>query len=178
MDADAITAAVGLVGALVGAAAGYLGAVRAAARANRPAWTSTAIDAARLLLASQDPASRAEGSRLLEAAAAAIGGAGDAPEQLRRATRGRHLAGALEHVRAVTATGAVPRIAHADPPRQAAVGGGAVGGGAVGGGAVGGTTIVVSAQDVEAAAAEVRAFRAAGLVPDPDVVAVAGVEAG
>lgn len=87
MAADVITALVGLVGALIGSAAGYLAAVRSAARSNRPAWTSAALDAARSLLASEDPAARAQGSRLLQAAAAAIGADPDAPEQIRRATR-------------------------------------------------------------------------------------------
>lgn len=77
----------GLVGALIGAAAGYLGAVRSAARSNRPAWTSAALDAARSLLASDDPAVRAQGSRLLQAAAAAIGADPDAPGQIREVTR-------------------------------------------------------------------------------------------
>ena len=159
MDAATVIAALaGLLGALVGAVAGYLGAVRAAARANRPAWTSTAIDAARLLLASHDPASRAEGARLLEAAARAIGSAVDAPDQLRRATRGAHLAEVLDRVRTDGATGAAPQPRQPDPSRRTAVGDP-------------GTSVTV--QDVDAAAAEVRAFRAAGLVPDPAVVAVA-----
>ena len=159
MDAATLIAALaGLVGALVGAAAGYLGAVRAAARANRPAWTSTAIDAARLLLASNDPASRAEGARLLEAAARAIGGAVDAPDQLRRATRGRHLVEALDRVRTDGAAGPASRPGRPDTSRRTALGG---------------PGAAVTAQDLDAAAAEVRAFRAAGLVPDPAVSALA-----
>lgn len=169
MDATtAVSALAGLLGALVGAAAGYLGAVRAAARGNRPAWTSAAVDAARLLLASEDPANRAEGSRLLEAAARAIGGAADAPGQLRRATRGRHLSVTLERAGAAAAAGAAPRFARADASRRTAVGDAAVSDGA----------ITVTAQDVDAAAAEVRAFRAAGLHPDPTVVRLAEVKPG
>lgn len=141
MAADVITALVGLVGALIGAAAGYLGAVRSAARSNRPAWTSAALDAARSLLASDDPAARAQGSRLLQAAAAAIGADLDAPEQIRRATR-------------------------TDPSHRSAVADSAPG------------SAPVTARAVDAARAEVDAFRAAGLSPDPAVVRRAAEEPG
>lgn len=132
MAADVITALVGLVGALIGAAAGYLAAVRSAARSNRPAWTSAALDAARSLLASDDPDARAQGSRLLQAAAAAIGADPDAPEQIRRVTR----------------TAASHRSAVAD-------------------------SAPATTKGRDAARAEVEAFRAAGLAPDPVVVHLA-----
>lgn len=162
-----VTALVGLLGALVGAAAGYLGSVRAAGRANRPAWASVAIEAARSLLESEDPVRRAEGERLLTAAAAAIGGAEDAPEQLRSATRSAGAGRAMEQAEdAARSTGSPaafvvtsPGTKTAFPPRPAGAGLDGV---------------PVSTRDVDAARAEVRAFRAAGLAPDPLAVALAG----
>lgn len=164
---ETVTALIGLLGALVGSAAGYLGAVRAAGRANRPAWASVAIEAARSLLESEDPVRRAEGERLLSAAAAAIRGAADAPEQLRTATRGEDTARALAQAGELArSTGSpvgfiasAPRTRSALPSRPAEIDP---------------ALVPVSARDVDAARAEVRAFRAAGLVPDPLVVAMAG----
>lgn len=165
-----VTALVGLLGALVGAGAGYLGAVRAASRANRPAWASVAIEAARSLLGSEDPVRRAEGERLLSAAAAAIAGAEDAPEQLRTATRSEDRTRALERAGDLArSTGspvefvASPQRTRSALPRPTA-----------------GTDpalVPVSARDVDGARAEVRAFRAAGLTPEPLVVAMAGAGA-
>lgn len=164
---EIVTALAGLLGALVGAAAGYLGAVRAASRANRPAWASIAIEAARSLLDSEDPVRRAEGERLLSAVAAAIGGAEDAPEQLRAATRSEDTARALERAGDLARSTGAPVEFLATPQRTRS--------------ALPGPpadtdpdAVAVSARDVDAARPEVRAFRAAGLTPDPLVVAMAG----
>ncbi len=163
MGAGEVTAAlIGLLGALIGAVAGYLGSVRAASRTNRPAWASVAIEAARSLLASDDPEQRAEGARLLEAAGAAIRGAPDAPDQLRSATRDERRELALERARSsdtpVTFTVGAPqeRAALARQAPQDAPG-----------------VAPLSPRDVDAARAEVLAFRAARLTPDTAVLAMA-----
>lgn len=172
-----VTALVGLLGALLGAAAGYLGSVRAAGRANRPAWASVAIEAARSLIESDDPARRAEGERLLTAAAAAIAGAEDAPEQLRAATRTADRTRARERAEdlarstgsSVTFLASAQRTRSALPPPP---------GQTSPPHAPHPPSVLVSPRDVGAARAEVRAFRAAGLTPDPLTLAMAAAGTG
>ncbi|MEJ5946443.1 hypothetical protein WDZ17_14190 [Pseudokineococcus basanitobsidens] len=96
-----VSAAVGLVGALVGAAAGYLGAVRSARRAGSEAWAANALSLARALIDSEDAAQRALGGRLLEAGVGAVADAEDTPERIRAATRNPDLSLAVEDLRSL-----------------------------------------------------------------------------
>ena len=105
---DWITALVGLLGALIGAVASYLGSRRAAKSASTAAWTGHTIALAEALLNSDEPAARAAGTQLLAASVRAIADAPETPEKIKQATRSGDLADAVDELRTVDASDGVP----------------------------------------------------------------------
>jgi hypothetical protein len=96
---DRVAAGSGLLGALVGAGAGYFAAMRAAKRSGSAAWAATTMTVAQALLDSDDPGQRDLGARLLGASVGAIADAEDSPDRIEEATRSAELATAVEQVR-------------------------------------------------------------------------------
>ena len=91
-------AAIGVFGAVLGAAVAYVATTRAARKAGAAAWAGHTISLAQVLLDADDPTLRAAGTQLLAASARAVGDAPDTPERIKEVTRSGDLADAVDEV--------------------------------------------------------------------------------
>lgn len=98
---DLLAAGVALLVGMLGAYAGYRGAMRSAARSSQSAWATNAVAMAQALLESDDPALREAGMKLLLSAVQAMGASPDTPRLIREATRTPEVETALERGRSV-----------------------------------------------------------------------------